>query len=398
MRDINIGKKLSFIVISLSVLVFAIFYYIGETDHGEESFNLIKEAPSDDAVTLYVYIKPIDSGLSIEARFISEIISFEVDAFPAAQLQEFLDMTCKTSSHKYEDVAPLLGEYGQKLFDPIRTFIQRCSEIEFVLGDDKLIPYPFDLLFFQGKPLFIQKPIAYSFEKVGPGKIDLKEISHALLISDETADPERAVLKVRRYITRNIYKDIAEVKPDDFKTAGPVDLLLISAHGHIFANQDDYMDFGDERLKADDLTGIKPRLVYFDSCFMGASLDFIELFRSSGVTFYVAPWIPNEAGNSSTKTMCLFFESLDLYSCPVYALYLTRKQLYDHFSKEGVDFFVLFRSFPFRVYRFESQSGGGSFGLSSTRLELMAEGSPEVDPLIYFLAAGYDESHHFSVL
>lgn len=121
---------------------------------------------------------------------------------------------------------------------------------------------------------------------------------------------------------------------------------MISAHGHIFGNEDDYLEFSDEQLKADDLANQKPKLVYFDSCFMGASDDFISLFRSNGVAFYMAPWVPNEAGNSSTKTMCLFFESLNLYSCPTYALYQAKRQLYEHFSKNGVNFFVLYRSFP----------------------------------------------------
>jgi len=127
-------------------------------------------------------------------------------------------------------------------------------------------------------------------------------------------------LRQTKYIPKTTYNDIAEVKPDDFKTAGPVDLLLISSHGHIFDNEDDYLEFGDEQLKADDIANQKPKLVYFDSCFMGASDAFISLFRSNGVAFYMAPWVPNEAGNSSTKTMCLFFESLNLYSCPTYAL------------------------------------------------------------------------------
>ena len=355
MRDINIGKKLSFAVISLSVLVFAIGYYYSLPVNGQESLHVIRQAPPDNVVTLYLHVTPIDSGLSIEARLKSQVTSFKLDGFPAEKLKAFLDVTSETSNHKYAEVSPLLRQYGRKFFDPIEAFIRQCTEIEFVLADDKLIPYPFDLLFFQGKPLFIQKPVAYSFEKAGPGQIDLKEISHALMISDETADPERAVAKVREYFKKNTYKDINDVKPDDFKTAGPVDLLLISAHGHIFDNEDDYIEFGDERLKAEHLASLRPKLVYFDSCFMGASHDFIRLFRDNGVAFYLAPWVPNEAGNSSTKTMCLFFESLDLYGCPAYCLYLTKRQLYDHFSKKGVNFMVFFRSFPFRVYRFANE-------------------------------------------
>jgi len=352
MRDKHIDKWLSFGVIGLSVLIFAIGYYYGRPDSSNEMLRLKRAAPPDEVVTLYVYVKPIDSGLSIEAQLKSRKTSFEVTAFPASQLKDFLDISCETSNHEYAEVAPLLEQYGEKLFGPIETFIRQCTEIEFVLADDSLISYPFDLLLFQGEPLFIQKPVAYSFEKVGPGQIDLKEISHALLISDKTADPERAVAKVRKFIKRNTYKDITEVKPQDFETAGPVDLLLISAHGHIFDDEDDYIEFGDERLTAKALANLKPRLVYFDSCSMGASDDLIGLFRAGGVAFYVAPLVPNEAGNSSTKTMCMFFESLDLYGRPAYALYQTRRQLYEHFAKNGVDFLVLYRSFPFRLYRF----------------------------------------------
>jgi hypothetical protein len=351
MRDKNIDKWLSFVVIALSVLIFATGYYFSRPDGGDEMLRLKKAAPPDEDVTLYVYVKPVDSGLSIEAKLKSQTTSFEVNAFPAEQLRDFLDISCETSNHKYADVSPILERFGEKLFSPIETFIRQCTEIEFVLADDSLISYPFDLLLFQGEPLFIHKPVAYSFEKVGPGQIDLKKILHALLISDETADPERAVVKVQKYIKKNIYKDINDIEPDDFKTAGPVDLLLISAHGHIFDNEDDYIEFGDERLTVKNLAGLRPRLVYFDSCSMGAGDDFIGLSRANGVAFYIAPLVPNEAGNSSTKTMCLFFESLDLYGRTAYALYQTRRQLYEHFSKNGINFMVLYRSFPFRVYR-----------------------------------------------
>lgn len=356
MRNVNVGKKLSFVVISLSVLVFAIFCYSNRQKRGEESFHLLKATPPDDVVTLFLHVTPVDSGFSVEAKLKSQTTSFEVEAFPAEKVRAFLDVTSESSKHKYEEVATLLQQYGQSFFEPIETFILQCTEIEFVLADDKLIQYPFDLLLFQGKPLFVQKPVAYSFEEVGAGKFDLKKISNALLISDETADPQRAVEKVRQYFKKSTYKDINEVKPADLKTAGLVDLLLISAHGHIFDNDDDYMEFDEEHLRAKDLASLNPKLVYFDSCFMGASCDFIRLFRDNSVSFYAAPWIPNEAGNSSTKTICLFFEALDLYGCPVYAMYLTRRQLFEHFLKNDIDFMVLFRSFPFRVYRFADGS------------------------------------------
>ena len=351
MKDLRVGKKLSFTVISLSVLVFVISYYYSLPDRSEKTLHVIGQHPPDEVVTLFLHVKPVDSGISIEAKLKSQVKFFEVETFPAEKLKAFLDLSCETSNHKYEEVEPLFQQFGKKFFDPIETFIRQCTEIEFVLADESLIQYPFDLLFYQGRPLFIQKPVAYSFDQVGPKKIDLKGISRVLLISDASADPERAVSKVQQYLKNNTYKDINDVKPGDFKTAGPVELLLVSAHGHIFDNEDDYMEFGDEHLKAEYLADLKPKLVYFDSCFMGASCDFIRLFRNNGVEFYIAPWVPNEAGNSSTKTMCLFFEALDLYGDPAYAMYLTKRQLYEHFSKKKIDFMLFFRSSPFRVYR-----------------------------------------------
>jgi hypothetical protein len=315
--------------------------------------RLNKIAPPDNAITLYLYIRPIDSGLTIEAELRSQKTSFKVGNFPAEKLKTFLDLNSKLSERNYSKVAPILKKYGQTFFDPIQTLISQCTEIEFVLGHDTLISYPFDLLVFQDKHLFLQKPIAYSFKKVPPRRFSPKDVSSALLISDKTADPQRAVIKVQKYIPNNRYRDIAEIKPADFQMMDSVDLLLMSAHGHIFADEDDYIEFGDDRLKACHLANLRPKLVYLDSCFMGSSLDFIKLFRSKEAAFYIAPIVPNEAGNSSTKTMTMFFEALDTYGCPAYAMYLTRCQLYEHFSKQGTNFMLFFRSYPFRVYRLE---------------------------------------------
>lgn len=246
-------------------------------------------------------------------------------AFPAAKVKAFINLI-EPTKHDYSKVAPVLENYGHTFFDPVQTLLSQCTEIEFVLEDDSLIAHPFDLLIFQGKHLFLRKPIAYSFNKVGSQRFDLKDVTNGLFISDETADPQRAVMEIREFIPNSTYKDINDVKAEDFATLGPVDLLLMSAHGHTFAEKDDFIELDDEQqLKAEYLSSLKPKLVYFDSCFMGSSVDFIKLFRSQKVAFYIAPIVPNEAGNSSTKTICLFFEALDLYKCPTYALYLTRR-------------------------------------------------------------------------
>jgi hypothetical protein len=81
-----------------------------------------------------------------------------------------------------------------------------------------------------------------------------------------------------------------------------VDILLISAHGDVqFANTD-HMKMGEESLRSEHLSHLSPSLVYFDSCNLGVSAQFIQSFRDRGTQFYVAPIMGNEAGESSTKT------------------------------------------------------------------------------------------------
>lgn len=346
-----IKKKPSLLKIRLTILIFVTCFFYGGPAYCIEPLSLKKIAPPDKIVTLYVHVKPIDSGLAIEAELPSEKKSFNVPAFPAAKVKSFMDLM-EPNKHEYSKVAPILEQYGHTFFDPIQTLLSRCTEIEFVLADDSLIAHPFDLLIFQGKHLFLQKPIAYSFNNVGPQRFDLNDVTTSLLVSDETADPQRAVMKVREYIPNSTYKDINDVKAEEFASMGPVDLLLMSAHGHTFADREDYIELDEEQqLKAEHMAGLKPKFIYFDSCYMGSSIDFIKLFRSQKTAFYIAPVVPNEAGNSSTKTMCLFFKALDLYKSPTYALYLTRCQLYEHFLRKEINFMLLFRSFPFRVYR-----------------------------------------------
>jgi hypothetical protein len=59
---------------------------------------------------------------------------------------------------------------------------------------------------------------------------------------------------------------------------------------------------GEESLRSEHLSHLSPSLVYFDSCNLGVSAQFIQSFRDRGTQFYVAPIMGNEAGESSTKT------------------------------------------------------------------------------------------------
>ena len=128
------------------------------------------------------------------------------------------------------------------------------------------------------------------------------------------------------------------------------DLLLISTHGYVGHTQIDYIQMGKERLQAEHLTHLSPKLVWMDACSMGASASFIQSFRERGTKFYLGPLVSNEAGNSSTKTIAYFFERLKAGDTPSRALFFTRRKLYEVFGEKAGFAKLLFRAFPFRVY------------------------------------------------
>jgi hypothetical protein len=325
----------------------------------EEDWLVLEElAPPAEVATLYLHLESTESGSTLRAELGSRELSCSLPPFPTATQQAFQESAARGDSQDgYQDVERSLREYGELFYGPIRELVQQSSEIEIVLGDEALVPFPYEDLYFDGKPLFLQKPVAYSFEEIGPGRVDLARLTDALLISDGTADPERAVATIQEHLDNCAYLDISEIEPADLREATTIDLLLVSAHGHVSADGPDHISFGLPKLVAEDLGQMRPELVYFDSCSLGASLDFMRVFRGSGVPYYVAPWFSNEAGNSSTKTMRLFFAALARHQDPVHALFLTRRKLHEHFSKSDSPYAILFRASPFRVYRLASATG-----------------------------------------
>jgi hypothetical protein len=103
-------------------------------------------------------------------------------------------------------------------------------------------------------------------------------------------------------------------------------------------------------LFAGDFSKLRSKIAYFDSCRIGISNSFLESFSGAGTIYFVAPIVNNEAGNSSTKTMDLFFNHLIQGETPEVALFLTRKELWNFYDEEALAFRA-WRAFPFRVYR-----------------------------------------------
>ena len=68
------------------------------------------------------------------------------------------------------------------------------------------------------------------------------------------------------------------------------------------------------------------------------------------ITYYHAPIIKNEAGESSTQTMRLFFQHLLSGQTPEQAMFLKRRVLWRLYASNDLRQ-RLWRAFPFRVYR-----------------------------------------------
>lgn len=247
------------------------------------------------------------------------------------------------------EINPLLEELGALFFTPIMALVDSSSEIQFVIPGRFLL-FPLDLLHFRGRPLFLQKPVTYSFDKVESGQFLLSHKRTALIISDKSSDPENGCKVLKDILPSSGYYNIEEMNLAKLSSLQVADILLISAHGWVqFANTDS-MGMGKEQLRSEHLTHLSPKLVYLDSCQLGVSAQFIQSFRDRGTQFYVAPILSNEAGNSSTKTITFFFERLKAGDTPSRALFFTRKKLYEFYGeKDGFDM-LLYRAFPFRVY------------------------------------------------
>jgi len=76
----------------------------------------------------------------------------------------------------------------------------------------------------------------------------------------------------------------------------------------------------------------------------------LDLLAFAGTSYFLAPILSNEAGNSSTRTIRLFFKNLAETGSPAESLYLTRRQLYQEFQKDPPAK-RLWRAYPFRLYR-----------------------------------------------
>ena len=251
---------------------------------------------------------------------------------------------------KYGDINNLLTELGECIYEPISDFMGSASEIQFIINRD-MVKYPFDILHYGDTQLFLSKPVSYSFEKHAVSQLSVSTNWVGLIASDVTADPERGCLLAKVIYPKSEYFDVWGLTPRDIEEMDDPDFILISTHGSVSDEDNDSMTLGAEKLVPKNFSGKSPKLVYFDSCGLGVSLEFIDVFQQAGTCYYLGPIWSNEAGISSTKTIDLFFSALLKDSSPSFALFEARKALYETFRLKDDFGMLMYRAFPFRVYQ-----------------------------------------------
>jgi len=301
--------------------------------------------------TLFVHLNKLENKLNIHAKFGSKSKSYPIE-IDFLKLHIFFDELYLYLNFQkpIKGLEQRLKDFGKHFFSPIGSLINESSEIRFIITED-LIEFSFDMLYFKDIPLFLQKPVVYTFSELNPQNLSFSPDFTALIISDKTADPENGTFFLKTILPSSEYYDIKDLNLNKLASIHPKDIILISAHGDITSGNQDNISLGNEKLYPHHLLRLEPKLVYFDSCKLGVSIEFIKNFRERETIYYVAPIISSEAGNSSTKTIEFFFEALKDGLTPSCALLYTRKRLYNFFEQVENYQKFMWRVFPFRIYQ-----------------------------------------------
>ena len=200
---------------------------------------------------------------------------------------------------------------------------------------EHLIKIAVDALEFEGQPLYVRLPIVYSVgREVAPARTTLNAASVGLLISDRTADPQRAVFDVAKLFPKSLVHDAEDIDQAQIEAYPRIDFAIVSAHGRAGYEGKDTIALNDDNsLPPAVIARLRPQIVYLDSCNLGISLQYLRELRSAGTKYVMAPIISNEAGNSSTLTMNSFFQEVISGRDPVDALHVARVRAYKMYGQ-----------------------------------------------------------------
>ena len=281
-----------------------------------------------------------------------QAIYFSLECFVNAECEELKTRDeLKLSMIEPDNLVTVLAEEGHKLLGPFADLIRPVDEVSFHVDWGQL-KLPLDLLHVRGAPLFLTKRVAYAVGSPRGTKLRTPPRSWVgLLVSDKTADPDRAVFALEQTFPGSRTFDIEQFGLTALKEVPPVDFVAISGHGHVDEYGDGYIAIGSgESLRPNALAPLRPQLVYFDSCNLGISAEHLRALQRTGTAYAIAPILSNEAGDSSTATIEVFFAELLKDTDPSTAMFRARQHLHARYASDDIRT-LLWRSFPFRVYR-----------------------------------------------
>lgn len=294
---------------------------------------------------------------ALEGRFVIDGTSREIGFTDrehelCERMTDLYDMLEKYQKNDDEDIIAELREIGSTIYGPIGSRIDSADTIAISITP-ALARFPFEYLNHREKPLGLQKPVIVSFGPLPTTAFSTDRIESALVLSDITADPEKACLPIAKKYRKSLYRSFKDLDLAFLEKLPKRDLLLVSGHGEVSFTDEDNIGFEDEAIYPESWARSAPMLAYFDSCQIGASRRFVEAFRDAGTIWFLAPLTSNEAGNSSTRTIEGFFSRLSAGEPPEVALLNTKIDLYEFFSRgKRVRYGkLLHQALPFRVYR-----------------------------------------------
>lgn len=248
----------------------------------------------------------------------------------------------------------LLKTLTKEFLDPVAAAVKNAPCVVFHIRPQHMY-FPLDLLWLGNDPLFVAKPVGFSF-RADPdfNHNPVQGGAKGLILRDASTDPENGAKDAQSAFPAS---KLLQMKDTNMGVvSGSYDFVLISGHGSVTVpwekSDDDDADsigFNKRELTAKEMGKAKYKLVYLDSCQLGISRPFLDAAKRSGAAYFLAPITSNEAGNSSTKTIRYFFGALKDGQTPLQALFTARQRLYHEFSKKPRNK-LLYYAYPFRIY------------------------------------------------
>lgn len=328
-------------------------------------------APTAPERCMHIGVQQQDDRLALQAEFDAVTQTVNPERSAGILSREFRRVYDMLEENRRLDARfdARMAVLSHELFGPLLPGLRKAPCVIFQIEPTSM-HFALDLLPVDGVPLFVLKPVAFSFDKLGGGSAiqaaaadgrtpsvkGLGPQSKGFILRDLETDPDDATGDVQKLYPGSTFQRISTATPDMFARSR-YDFLLISGEGVVSPtwgkpekDENDAIGLGEDDLYAKDLQGAAFKLVYLDASQLAMSKAFIDAARRSGARHYVAPLISNEAGHSSTLTLRYFFGGLNKGAAPMDALYQTRRQLYKEFEGRVNRTEQIYYAYPFRLY------------------------------------------------